>query len=205
MRFRKAAFGLLCIAGFLIGSSAAVAKLPPGSTFEACGVSACKTASQAEGLELQLRLIESTMEHGSQPAPTTEHAWLRVDLKLGTADSGMSLGSVKRAFPVVYAADANLIAVPRADNTYRWMELDSRHQPAYEQLARGVTPFPSESIAALTPGAVEGVEPGSTAPTASDTEGFPVWVFIAIAVVAGIAGLTGLRRMSHRSIYREPA
>lgn len=205
MRLRKAAFGLLCIAGFLIGPSAAVAKLPPGSTFEACGVSTCKVAGQAEGLALQLPLIESTMEHGSQPAPTTEHSWLRVDLKLGADQAGMSLGSVERAFPVVYAADANLIAVPRADNTYRWMELDSRHLPAYEQLASGVTPFPSESLAALTPDGVERAEPGSTGPPASNTDGFPVWILIAIAVVAGIAGLVGLRRMSRHRMRHEPA
>jgi hypothetical protein len=204
MRFRMAAFAL-CFAALLLGSSAAIAKLPPGSTFEACGASGCKAVSEAKSLALQIRLIESTMEHGSQPAPTTEHAWLRVDLKLGAADSGMTLGSVKRAFPVVYAADASLLGVPRADDTYRWTKLDARHLPAYYQLASGVTPFPPESLAALTPGGVERAEPGSTAPPASNTEGFPAWVGIAIAVVAGLAGLFGLRHKSRPSMRHKPA
>jgi hypothetical protein len=203
MRFQKAAFGLLCIAALLIGSSAAVAKLPPGATFEACGASGCKTASQDEAFALQLRLIEPTIDHGSRPAPTTDHAWARVDLKLGATNSEMSLGLVRRDFPVVYAAD--LLGVPRADNTYRWTKLDSRHLAAYDQLASAVSPFPPESLAALTPSGVERVEPGVTANPASDTEGFPVWMLAAIAVATGLAGLVGLRRMRRPSMRHEPA
>jgi hypothetical protein len=203
MRFRKAAFGLVCMAALLIGSPAAVAKLPPGSTFEACGASGCMTTSKDETLALQVRLIEPTIDHGGRPAPTTDHAWVRVDLKLGATDSGMSLGSVRRDFPVVYAA--GLLGVPRADNTYRWTKLDSRNSAAYDQLASAVSPFPPESLAALTPSGVERVEPGLTANPPSDTEGFPVWILAAIiAVAAGLAGLAGLRRKSRPSMRHEP-
>ena len=203
MRFQKAAFGLLCIAALLIGSSAAVAKLPPGSTFKTCGASGCKTTSKDEALALQVRLIEPTIDHGSRPAPTTDHAWVRVDLKLGANDFGMSLGSVRRAFPVVYAAD--LLGVPRADNTYRWTKLDSRNLAAYHQLASAVSPFPPQSLAALTPSGVERVKPGITANPESDTGGFPVWILAAVAVAAGLAGLVGLRRKSRPSVRHEPA
>ena len=201
----KPVFGLLGIAALLIGSSAAHAKLPPGSTFEACGSSGCYAATQEDALALQLRLLQPTIDHGSRPAPTTDHAWVRVDLKLGATDPGMSLGSVKRAFPVVYAAD--LLGVPRADNTYRWTKLDSKRLAAYEQLASAVSPFPPESLDELTPNAVARAEPGLAADpaSASEAEGFPVWVLVAIAVAAGLAGLIGLRRMSRPSMHHESA
>jgi hypothetical protein len=203
LRFQKTAFGVLCIAALLIGSSAAVAKLPPGSTFEACGASGCKTAGQDEAFALELRLIEPTIDHGDRPPPTTDHAWVRVDLKLGATDSRMSLGSVRRDFPVVYAAD--LLGVPRADNTYRWTKLDSSNSAAYDQLASAVSPFPPESLASLTPSSVERVEPGLTANPGSNTDGFPIWILAVVAVAAGVAGLVGLRRKNRPSMRHEPA
>lgn len=186
-----------------------MAKLPPGSTFEACGASGCKMANPDQALALQIRLIEPTMERSSGPAPTTDQAWVRIDLKLGASDSATVLRSVKRAFPVVYAPDAGVLGVPRADNTYRWATLDLRRSVAYTELASAVAPFPPESLAALTPSGVARVDAGATpdplAGPVSDAEGVPVWLLAVLAGAVGLGGLLGLRLMSRISPRHEPA
>ena len=113
----------------------------------------------------------------------------------------MSLGSLNRAFPVVYAA--GLLGTPQADNTYRWTRLESGNLSAYEALERTVRPFPPESLAELTPSAVETAEVGSHGNTTSDAGGFPMWILILIAVGVVPIGLVWLYRSSPTFRHRK--
>jgi hypothetical protein len=189
----------------LVATPPAIAKLPPGTTFEACGASGCATATDKESVQLQLKLIEPTMEHGTVAAPSGAQAWIRVDLKL---DSVRGLGSLRRSFPVVFAPDAGYIGVPGEQGTYRWVPLVGEWPLAYAQLANGVSPFPPQTLADLDPVSVANATPSAAerTPAGGETMSTPLIIGLgAVGLLAGVGVIARVRRVRHRPTEGEPA
>ena len=184
----------------------ALAKLPPGTTFEACGASGCRTAGEEEGVRLRLRLIEPAIEHGDQGAPAGAEPWLRIDLGFGpnaSAADRHALGSLTSKFPVVFAPNAGYLGVPGEEGGYRWLPLRRRQLDAYEQLAHGVRPFPPEALGDLNPPTVAGAEPQNGATAAAEEEATqvaPIWLLSLLAggALRGVALATRARRVRGR-------
>jgi hypothetical protein len=150
---------VLAVVTVFVAASPAVAKLPPGTAFEACGASGCRTATGEEALEVSLSLLEPTIEHGDAGAPSGAAAWIRVDISFpdrGKPGSPRWLRSIERRFPVIFVPDAESLGVPRGGDTYRWVSLRSPPARArsYTQVAEGVQPFPAQVLAVLDPVAV---------------------------------------------------
>jgi hypothetical protein len=189
----------------LVATPPAIAKLPPGTTFEACGASGCATATDEESVQLQLKLIEPTMEHGTVAAPSGTQAWIRVDLEL---DSVRGLGSLRRSFPVVFAPDAGYIGVPGEQGTYRWVRLVGEWPLAYAQLANGVSPFPPQPLADLDPVSVANATPSTVGspPAGGETMSTPLIIgLVAVGLLAGVGVTARVRRVRHRPTEGEPA
>jgi hypothetical protein len=189
----------------LVATPPAIAKLPPGTTFEACGASGCATATHEESVQLQLKLIEPTMEHGKVAAPSGAQAWIRVDLNL---DSVRGLGSLRRSFPVVFAPDAGYIGVSGEQGTYRWVPLVGEWPLAYAQLAKGVSPFPPRTLADLDPVSVANATPSAvgSAPAGGETMSTQLIILLAaVGLLAGVGVVARVRRVRHRPTEGEPA
>jgi hypothetical protein len=189
----------------LVTTPPAIAKLPPGTTFEACGASGCATAAGDESFALQLKLIEPTMEHGTVGAPSGAQAWIRVDLNLG---SDRGLDSLRRNFPVVFASDAGYIGVPGEQGAYRWVPLRAEQSQAYAQVADGMRPFPPQTLTELDPVSVAQATPSAARMTPAGGEGMPTPLIIGLAAVgllAGVVVVARARRVRHRPTEGEPA
>jgi hypothetical protein len=184
----------------------ATAKLPPGTTFEACGASGCTTATDEESLQLQLKLIEPAMEHGTVAAPSGAEAWIRVDLN---AESTRGLGPLRRNFPVVFASDAGYIGVPGEQGSFRWVPLRAKQSAAYAQLADGVKRFPAQTLAELDPVSVARADPDAGVPPAEgDGETAPTLLLVLLAAAGLLTGgalVVRARRVRHRPAEGEPA
>jgi hypothetical protein len=179
----------------LVAAPLAIAKLPPGTTFEGCGASGCNTTTDEETLQLQIKLIEPAMEHGTVVAPSGAEPWIRVDLN---AESTRGLRSLLRNFPVVFASDAGYIGVPGEDGRHRWVQLRPKQSEAYGQLAAGVRPFPPETLAQLDPLAVARADPDPAASAEGDDgEGAPT-VLIGLLVAVGLLVGVGLAARARR-------
>jgi hypothetical protein len=192
----------------LVAAPLAIAKLPPGTTFEACGESGCKTATDEESFQLQLKLIEPAMGHGTVVAPSGAEPWIRVDLN---AESIPGLRPLLRNFPVVFAPDAGHIGVPGEQGTYRWVPLRAKQSEAYGQLADGVRPFPPQTLAELDPVSAARADPDpAQAVTAEgdDGEGAPavlITLFAAVGLLVGIGLAARARRGRPGSAAGKPA
>jgi hypothetical protein len=189
----------------LVATPPAIAKLPPGTTFEACGASGCATAAGDESFPLQLKLIEPTTEHGTVGAPSGAQAWIRVDLNLG---SDRGLGSLRRDFPVVFAPDAGYVGVPGEQGTYRWVPLREDQSRAYAQVADGVSPFPPRTLADLDPVGVAQATPSAAerSPAGGETMSAPLIILVAaVGLLAGVGVIARVRRVRHRPTEGEPA
>jgi hypothetical protein len=186
----------------------ASAKLPPGTTFEACGASGCRTATEEESHQLQLKLIEPAMEHGTVVAPSGAEPWIRVELN---GQSTRGLRPLLRIFPVVLASDAGYIGVPGEQGIYRWVPLRAKQSAAYAQLADGVRPFPAQTLAELDPVSVAGANPDAAAVPAAEGDGgetAPTLLIILLAAVGLLIGgalVVRARRVRHRPAEGEPA
>ena len=188
----------------LIAAPAATAKLPPGTTFEACGASGCATGAGEQSVPLQLRLIEPTMEDGTVAAPSGSQAWIRVDLNLGAV---RGLGALRRDFPVVFASGPDYLGVPE-QGTYRWVPLRGDQSQAYGQLADRVSPFPPRTLADLDPVDVAHAAAsadGST-PAGGETMSTPLIIGLAaVGLLVGIGVVRRIRGVRHGPAEGEPA
>lgn len=196
--------GLVGIVALLVSVAVASAKLPPGSTFEVCGESGCERLGAEEALDLQIRLIEPAIEHGSASPPTGERPWFRVNLLLGDPLPGMTLGTLERRFPVVYSD--GYVGVPSGEEGgYRWIELSGRNLAAYERAVGDAEPFPAADLGGLTQRGVAAAAAEDGPEAGSDPAGLPTWLLIALAAGAGLIGLGALHRLGHRPARHEPA
>jgi hypothetical protein len=189
----------------LLAAPLSIAKLPPGTTFEACGASGCATATEQESLELQLKLLEPVMEHGTVVAPSGAQAWFRVDLNV---EAIRGLGSLERSFPVVFASDAGHIGVPDEQGGYRWGPLRAKQLAAFAQLADGLHPFPAQTLGELDAVSVAPANPDATAGTPAESETTPTALIISLGaagLLVGAIGAVRIRRARHRSAAGEPA
>jgi hypothetical protein len=192
----------------LLAAPLAIAKLPPGTTFEACGQSGCNATADEESFRLQLKLIEPAMEHGTVVAPPGAEPWIRVDLK---AESTRGLRPLLRDFPVVFAPDAGYIGVPSEQGTYRWVQLRAKQAEAYGQLADGVSPLPPQTLAELDPVTVARANPDAAAVSPAEGDGdetapTPLVILLAaVGVVAGVGLAARTRHVRHRPAEGEPA
>jgi hypothetical protein len=181
----------------------ATGKLPPGTTFEACGASGCRTATDEESLQLQLKLIEPAMEHGTVVAPSGAAAWIRVDLN---AEPTRGLRPLLRNFPVVFASDADYIGVPGAQGTYRWVPLRAKQSAAYAQLADGVRPFPAQTLAELDPASVTRANPDAAGVPLAAGDGDEAAPTLLIVLLAAVGLLTcGALVLRARRVRHRPA
>jgi hypothetical protein len=160
----------------------ATAKLPPGTTFEACGQSGCNTATDEESFQLQLKLIEPAMEHGTVAAPSVSEPWIRIDLN---AKPTRGMRPLLRSFPVVFARDAGYIGVPSEQGTYRWVQLRLDQADGYRRLADGVSPFAPRPLAELDPMTVARANPAAAEATPAGSEKTPTALIISL-VAAGL-------------------
>jgi hypothetical protein len=192
----------------VLAAPLATAKLPPGTTFEACGASGCRTATEEESLQLQLKLIEPAIEHGTAVAPSGAEAWIRVDLN---AESTRGLRPLLSSFPVVFASDAGSIGVPGEQGSYRWVPLRAKQSAAYAQLADGVRPFPAQTLAELDPASVADANPDAAGVPAAEGDGGETAPTLLTVLLAAVGLLTGgalvvrARRVRHRPAEGEPA
>ena len=172
-----------------VAASHAVAKLPPGTAFEACGESACNTATGDEALDASVRLLEPTIEHGDAGAPAGAAPWIRVDIVFPADPGGpwtpRVLGPIERGFPVIFVPGAESLGVPGGDGSYRWVPLRPSVTMAYTAVTEGVQPFPAQVLAELDPLAVAGANTDGSSGSADDGgEAAPVLVIAAVAAIA---------------------
>jgi hypothetical protein len=201
---RTAALSVVLVAIVaLLAAPLATGKLPPGTTFEACGASGCRTAPDEESLQLQLKLIEPAMEHGTVVAPSGAEAWIRADLN---AESTRGLRPLLRNFPVVFAADAGYLGVPGEQGSYRWVPLRAKQSAAYAQLADGVRPFPAETLAELDPVSVARANPDAAGVPPAEGDGGETAPTLLILVLAAVGLPTGCALVVRaRRVRRRPA
>jgi hypothetical protein len=185
---------VLAVVTVFVAASPAVAKFPPGTAFEACGASGCRTATGEEALEVSLSLLEPTIEHGDAGAPSGAAAWIRVDISFpdrGRPGSPRWLRSIERRFPVIFVPDAESLGVPRGGDTYRWVSLRSPPARArsYTQVAEGVQPFAAQALAVLDPIAVARADPDGASGSAGDGgEAMPALLIVGAAIALLLAG-----------------
>jgi hypothetical protein len=180
----------LAVVTTCVATPPAVAKLPPGTAFEACGASGCITATGDEAFDASIRLLEPTIEHGDAGAPAGSAAWFRVDIVL-PADPGAGwaprdLRSTARGFPVVFVSGAESLGVPGRDGAYRWVPMSPSVTRAYTDVTEGVQPFPAQVLAELDPLAVARADtdgPSGTADDGGDEPTLPIVVVAAIALL----------------------
>ncbi len=178
--------------------ASAIAKLPPGSSFEVCGGAGCRTTVAEAVPELQIKLIEPTMEVGMLDAPSVASEWTVVDLTWGSADEDVD---VTRRFPVVFAPDAGYIAVSAPQGQLAWVRLRSSQARAYTQLTRGTEPLSSLQLAELDGETVADAQTGAEPPTVAESpsdDGMPGWLIATVAalVVTAVAVVSARRYSS---------
>jgi hypothetical protein len=177
-----------------VAAPPAVAKLPPGTAFEACGESGCRTTTGDEALELSGLLIEAASEHGDSSAPVGAAEWLQVDIvfpaDLGEPWTPQILDPIDRRFPVVFVPEAKSVGAPGIGGVYRWVSPRFRVTSAYADVTDGVQPFPTQVLAELDPHAVAGSGTDGASASTDDGEGAVPALLIAAAaaVVLLLAG-----------------
>jgi hypothetical protein len=176
----------------------AVAKLPPGSSFEVCGAAGCRTTTPEAVPELEIKVIEPTMEVGTLDAPSVASEWTVVDLTWGSADEDVD---VTRRFPVVFAPEAGYIAVSASQGQLAWVRLRSSQARAYTQLTRGTEPLSSLQLAELDDETVADAQTGAEPPTVTESpsdNGMPGWLIATVAalVVTAVAVVSARRYSS---------
>lgn len=193
----------LAVVTTCVAASPAVAKLPPGTAFEACGESGCVTATGDEAFDASIRLLEPTIEHGDVGAPAGAAAWIRVDIVFpadpGTGGTPAALRSIERGFPVVFVPGAESLGVPGEDGAYRWVPMRPSVTRAYADIAEGVQPFPTQTLAELHRLAVAraGTEGASGSPD-DRGDGLPQWLMVGLAAATAVSLAGGLARAGIR-------
>lgn len=180
---------VLAVAVACVAAPSAVAKLPPGTAFEACGKSGCRTAAGDEALDVSVRLLQPTIEHGNAGAPAGVAAWTRVDIVFPADPVGAwtprVLRPIERRFPVIVVPDAESLGVPSREGAFRWVPMRPSVTRAYADVTEGVQPFPARVLAELDPLAVARADTASASGSAGD--GGDALPALLIAVVAAIA------------------
>jgi hypothetical protein len=198
---RRAGSVFFVLGAFLVLGAPAAGKLPPGSTFTACGESGCATAGKKESFELELALITPPLIQHSREVPAGAATWFRVDLDLPRATpEGGDFGDIRRRFPVAFVPDAEYLGVPNKGGAFGWVHLRPGQVDAYAQLTAGLQPFPEHDLARMNGAFVAQAEGGGPAGDAdADTgDGVPTSLIVALLAVGTLAGVAVIVRARHR-------
>jgi len=172
-----------------VASPSAVAKLPMGTSFEACGESGCRTTAGEDVYEGGFRLLEPTNEHGDAGAAEGSAAWTMVDIGFpdrGKPGSPAWLREIEREFPVIFVPGADTLGLPRkSSDEYRWVPVRPAAAMAYAQVTEGVQPFQAQVLAELDRVAV--ARAGTAGTSGSADDGGEPQPGPAIAVMAAVA------------------
>jgi len=169
----------------------ASAKLPPGTTFEVCGASGCKTVA-AEDV-LAHRVIEPTFEHGDVGPPTRALPWTQVDIEFSVGrDDGWTpraLRPLERGFPAIFVPQAETVGIPTSAGTFRWVSMSSVASGVYARLVAATEPFSAQSLSILNPYTASRAVADAIAARASGSEGdrgelHPVLIVVPLALGA---------------------
>jgi hypothetical protein len=187
----RAASAVLVLGAFvaLVVPSSVEAKLPPGSTFDVCGESACRAASKKESFELEKQLITPPVIQHARATPAGVATWFRVDLDLPPPArwQGFLPGAFKRHFPVAFVPEVESLGVPNKGGAFGWVHLRPGQVDAYTQLTQGLEPFPEQRLAGLDAASVAHADGGAAGPGAGgDGSDIPVGLLLALAG-AGLA------------------
>jgi hypothetical protein len=181
-----------------VAASPALAKLPRGTAFEACGESGCITATGDEAFDASIRLLEPTIEHGDVGPPADAAAWIRVDIvfpaDLGAGWKPEFLRPIERGFPVIFVPDGESLGVPTGDGAYRWVPMSPSSAKAYTNVTEGVQPFPAQVLADVDQLAVARADADGESGGTDDGEGDPaLLIVVAGAIAVFLAGTLAYR------------
>jgi hypothetical protein len=202
---RRAVAVFLVLGAYLVLGAPAAGKLPPGSTFTACGQSGCATAGKKESFELLGHLITPPLMQHVRDAPAGKATWFRValDLPRGAQRDGYQVRGVVRHFPLAFVPDAEYLGVPNTGGAFGWVHLRPGQVDAYAQLTAGLHPFPEHELASLDRAYLAHAQGGGTAAGAdADTgDGVPaplIVVLLAAGMITGVAVVVRARQRGAR-------
>jgi hypothetical protein len=200
---RRAVSVFLVLGALLALGASAVGKLPPGSTFTACGESGCATAGKKESFELSGQLITPPLIQHVRDAPAGEATWFRVglDVPRGAREDGYNLRGFVRHFPVAFVPDEEYLGVPNREGAaFAWVHLRPGQVDAYTQLTAGLQPFPEHDLARMNAAFVAQAKgSGPRGDADADTgDGVPASLIVALLAVGTVAGVALVVRARHR-------
>jgi len=172
----------------------ASAKLPPGTTFEVCGASGCKTVDGED--VLAHRVIEPTFEHGDVGPPMGALPWIQIDIEFSVGrDDGWpprALRQFERGFPAIFVPQADTVGIPTSAGTFRWVAMNSVARAVYDRFVAATEPFPARSLSSLNPFAASRAVADATAASASPSgndrgELLPLLFIVPVAIGALLA------------------